>query len=57
MVTVGCKGLKEDIAQMFHQIRVRFNDNDALRFFWYEHMFNLIEEFKMNVHLFGKIDS
>ena len=43
--------------QMFHQIRVRYNDRDALRFLWREHMFDLIEDFKMNAHLFGKTDS
>ena len=34
--------------QMFHQIRVRYNDRDALRFLWREHMFDLIEDFQMN---------
>ena len=43
--------------QMFHQIRVRYNDRDALRFLWREHMFDPTEDFKMNFHLFGKIDS
>ena len=41
----------------FHQIRVRYNDRDALRFLWHEHMFDPIQDFKMNVHLFRKIDS
>ena len=49
--------LCRDIEQMFHQIRVHYNDRDALRFLWREHMFNLIEDFKMNAHLFGKSDS
>ena len=46
-----------DIEQMFHKIRVRYNDRDALRFLWREHMFDPTEDFKMNFHLFGKIDS
>ena len=43
--------------QMFHQIRVRYNDRDTLRFLWLEQMFDPVEDFEMNVHLFGKIDS
>ena len=42
---------------MFHQIRVRYNDHDALRFLWREYMFDPIEDFEMNIHLFGKIES
>ena len=42
---------------MFHQIRVRYKDRNALRFLSREHMLERIEDFKMNVHLFGKIDS
>ena len=41
---------------MFHQIRVCYNDRDVLCFLWHEHMFDPIEDFKMNVHLFGKVD-
>ena len=40
---------------MFHQIKVCYNDYDALCFLWHEHMFDPIEDFKMNVHLFGNI--
>ena len=40
----------------FHQIRVRYNDRDVLRFLWREHMSDPIQDFKMNVHLFRKID-
>ena len=49
--------LCRDIEQMLHQIRVRYNDCDALCFLWREHMFDLIEDFKRNSHLFGKADS
>ena len=42
---------------MFHQIRVRYNDRDALRFLWREHMFDPIKDFNMNLHPFEKIDS
>ena len=49
--------LSRDREQMFHQIGVRYSDHDALRFLWHAHMFDPIEGFKMNVLLFGKIDS
>ena len=42
--------------QMFHQIRVLYNDRDVLCFLWCEHIFDPIEDFKVNVHLFWKIE-
>ena len=49
--------LCRDMEQMLHQIRVRYNDRNALCFLWREHMFDLIEDFKRDSHLFGKADS
>ena len=46
-----------DIKQMFHQVRVREEDRDALRFFWQENPNNYMDDYKMNVHLFGKNES
>ena len=46
-----------DIEQMFHQILVRNEDRDALRFVWRDQTTNIIRDFKMNVQLFGKADS
>ena len=46
-----------DIEQMFYQVRVREGDRDALRFLWREDSNNHIDDYKMNVHLFGKNDS
>ena len=43
-----------DIEQMFHQMR--YNDRNALHFLWREQTFDPIEDFKMHVHLFGKMD-
>jgi hypothetical protein len=44
-----------DIEAMFHQVRVRSTDCDALRFLWWPNG-NLAlppEEYQMTVHLFG----
>ena len=46
-----------DIEQMFHQIEVKQSDRDALRFVWRNHVTEKIEDYVMNVHLFGKVDS
>ena len=46
-----------DIKQMFHQVRAREEDRDALRFLWGENPNGYIDDYKMNVHLFGKNDS
>ena len=46
-----------DIQQMFHQIRVRKSDQDALRFVWRECQLKPIEHYVMYVHVFGKLDS
>ena len=46
-----------DIEQMFHQIFVLEKDRDALRFLWRDTPSGKIDDYIMNVHLFGKIDS
>ena len=46
-----------DIEQMFHQIFVLEKERDALRFLWRDTPSDKIDDYVMNVHLFGKIDS
>ena len=46
-----------DIEQMFHQVRMRAEDRDALRFLWRENHNDYINDYKMNVHLCGENDS
>ena len=42
---------------MFHQVKVRETDRDALRFVWRESPDQNISDFQMPTHLSGKIDS
>ena len=42
---------------MFHQVRVREEDRDELQFLWWENPNDYIDDYKMDVHLFGKNDS
>jgi hypothetical protein len=46
--------LMVDVESMFHQVRVTFNDYDALRFLWWPQNDLNVEpqEFRMLVHLF-----
>ena len=46
-----------DIEQMFHQINVRPEDQDALRFLWRDDKTKAIEDHIMCIQIFGKIDS
>ena len=46
-----------DIEQMYHQIKVKESDQDALRFVWRNTPDEEIEDQKTTVHIFGKIDS
>ena len=51
---LGQFAVTSDIEQMFHQVRVREEDRDALRFLWRENPNDYIDGYNMNVHLFGK---
>ncbi|XP_057294522.1 uncharacterized protein LOC130623032 [Hydractinia symbiolongicarpus] len=46
-----------DIEKMFHQVKVSRIEQDALRFVWRENTSDNIDDFAMQVHLFGKVDS
>ena len=45
-----------DIEKMFHQVFVSSNDTDALRFLWRESPDEVVSDYKMLVHIFGKVD-
>ena len=53
----GRYALTSDIKQMFHQVRIIPSDRDALRFLWRYKVNEKMDEYVMNVHLFGKTDS
>ena len=46
-----------DIEQMYHQIKVKESDQDASLFVWRNTPEEEIDDYKMTVHIFGKIDS
>ena len=48
-----------NIEAMFHQVRVRPSDRDALRFLWWpnRNLDDQPDEYQMNVHLFGSASS
>ena len=49
-----------DVEAMFHQVRVKPSDRDALRFLWAESPFKdptKIDTYQMLVHIFGATDS
>ena len=54
---LGKYAVSGDIEQMFHQISVSPKERDALRFLWREKSNEVVSDYKMNVHLFGKSDS
>ena len=50
--------LVADIESMFHQVKVREEDQDSLRFLWWtESTTDSPEEYVMTVHIFGATDS
>lgn len=53
----GQYSMSADIEKMFHQIQVKTEERDCLRFLWRENPNLVIDEYQMNVHLFGKNDS
>ena len=44
-----------DVKEMYHQIFVSPKDRDALRFVWRKFSTDPIEDYRMSVHIFGKI--
>ena len=49
-----------DVEAMFHQVRVKPSDKDALRFLWVDSPFEdptKIDTYQMLVHIFGATDS
>ena len=44
-----------DVKEMYHQISVSPKDRDALRFVWRKFSTDPIEDYRMSVHIFGKI--
>ena len=54
----GNIGLTADVQSMFHQVRVREHDQDALRFLWWTGGYNdPTDVYAMNVHIFGAASS
>ena len=45
------------IKQFFYQVRIIPSDPDALRFLWRDKVNERMNEYVVNVHLFGKSDS
>ena len=54
---LGKYAVTADIEQMFHQVKVKKSDQDALRFLWRFLKTENPQEYAMTVHLFGKSDS
>ena len=46
-----------DTEYMFHQILVEHEDCDVLHFLWRDNYLDPIEDYHMNVHLLGKVNS
>ena len=54
---IGRCAAMDDIEQICHQILVENKDCDVLRFLWRDNYVDPIEDYRINVHLFGKVDS
>ena len=54
---MGRYAVMGDIEQIFYQILVENKDRDVLRFLWRNNYIDPIEDYRMNVHLCGKVDS
>ena len=52
----GKYAVMADIDKMFHQVFVSPNDTDALRFLWRERPNEVVSDYKILVHIFGKVD-
>ena len=63
LVTVLCRfrlgkyGVIADTEKIFHQVKMKPADQNALWFVWRDAEVSDIEDYVMNVHLFGKTDS
>ena len=53
----GTNPVVADIDQMSHQLKVRENDQNALRFLWQTTKFENPVDYIITIHLFGKNDS
>lgn len=54
----GKVGLAADVEAMFHQVRVRKEDQDALRFLWWTNDYSQCPDvYVMEVHIFGAASS
>ena len=51
---LGKCAVTADTEQMFHQIKVKKSDQDALRFLWRFLKTKKLQEYAMTGHLFGK---
>ena len=54
---MGRYAVMGNIELMFHQILVENKDRDVLRSLWRDNYIDPIEDYRMKVHLFGKVDS
>ena len=54
---LGKYAVTADTEQMFHQIKVKKSDRDALRFLWRFLKTEKLQEYAMTVHQYGKNDS
>ena len=54
---IGRYAIMGNIEQIFHQILVENKDRDVLRFLWRDNYIDPIEDYHINVHLFGNVDS
>ena len=54
---IGRYAIMGNIEQISHQILVENKDRDALRFLWRYNYIDPIEDYHINVHLFGSVDS
>lgn len=55
----GCVGFSGDIQCMFHNFKLRANDRDYMRFYWYKNNDpnKGICQYRANVHIFGNCSS
>ena len=53
----GKYSISPDIEKMFHQIFVKQNDRNYLRFLWRDNPNLVIDKYQMNIYIFGKNDS